>query len=104
MQKNQLIIMLCLIEMYVANKVNAFHYFARCNAQAHASDKPSNVLVPRPISSINTKLFSVALCKMFAVSVISTIKVERPDAKSSELPIRVKMRSIGPITADAAGA
>ena len=30
--------------------------------------------VPRPTSSINTRLFSVALCRMLAVSVISTIK------------------------------
>ncbi len=37
------------------------------------------------------------------VSVISTIKVERPDARSSDAPIRVKIRSSGPIDALSAG-
>jgi hypothetical protein len=40
---------------------------------------------------------------MLAVSVISTMKVERPPARSSEAPMRVKMRSTGPSTADSAG-
>ena len=31
--------------------------------------------------------------------VISTMKVERPEARSSEAPIRVSTRSIGPIVA-----
>ena len=76
---------------------------ASSSAQAQASDKPSNVLVPLPISSINTRLFLVALLRMLAVSVISTIKVERPLAKSSDAPIRVKILSTGPIFALCAG-
>ena len=40
---------------------------------------------------------------MFAVSVISTMNVERPPARSSAAPMRVKMRSIGPIGALFAG-
>jgi len=36
-------------------------------------------------------------------SVISTIKVERPPARSSEAPIRVNTRSTGPSRADFAG-
>ncbi|CSC58497.1 Uncharacterised protein [Vibrio cholerae] len=43
------------------------------------------------------------MCKILAVSVISTIKVERPDARSSDAPIRVKIRSSGPIDALSAG-
>ena len=61
------------------------------------------MLVPLPTSSINTRLRGVALCRILAVSVISTIKVERPDARSSEEPIRVKMRSIGASLAAVAG-
>ena len=74
-----------------------------CRAIAQASDKPSKVLVPRPISSIRIRLRAVALCRMFAASVISTMKVERPPARSSAAPMRVKMRSSGPITARSAG-
>ena len=59
----------------------------------HASDKPSNVLVPRPISSSTIRLRDVALFKMFAVSVISTMNVDCPRDKSSLAPMRVKMRS-----------
>ncbi len=51
------------------------------------------MLVPRPTSSISTRLRSVALCRMLAVSLISTMKVERPPARSSLEPIRVKIRS-----------
>ena len=61
--------------------------------------RPSKVEVPRPISSISTRLCSVALCRMLAVSVISTMKVERPPARSSEAPMRVKIWSTGPIRA-----
>ena len=35
----------------------------------------------------------VAVLRMAAVSVISTMKVERPRARLSEAPMRVKMRS-----------
>ena len=68
-----------------------------------AKAKPSKVLVPRPISSINTKLLDVALCKIVAVSIISTIKVECPADKSSFAPMRVKIRSNWPMVADCAG-
>ena len=76
----------------------------RCSAaQAQASDRPSKVLVPRPTSSISTRLPAVALLRMFAVSVISSMKVERPPARSSDAPIRVKIRSSGPSTTRFAG-
>jgi hypothetical protein len=73
------------------------------DAQAQASDRPSKVLVPRPISSISTRLRSLALCRMLAVSSISTMKVERPPARSSAAPMREKMRSTGPMRARARG-
>jgi hypothetical protein len=50
----------------------ARHVSWRCSAIAHASDRPSNVDVPRPISSRITRLFSVACLRMCAVSAIST--------------------------------
>jgi hypothetical protein len=70
---------------------------------AKASATPSKVEVPRPISSISTRLFSVAPCRMAAASVISTMKVERPEARSSEAPMRVKIASSGPSTQRLAG-
>src|SRR5690606_25620615 len=76
---------------------------ARYSAAAQASERPSKVLVPRPTSSINTRLASVALCRILAVSLISTMKVERPPARSSLEPMRVNMRSIGDSTTRAAG-
>src|SRR5258708_31298455 len=63
---------------------------------AHASARPSKVEVPRPTSSISTRLCGVALCRIEALSVISTMKVERPPARSSAAPMRVKIWSIGP--------
>jgi hypothetical protein len=56
---------------------------------AKARATPSKVDVPRPISSISTSDFSVAPFRMAAASVISTMKVERPEARSSEAPMRV---------------
>ncbi|MNR52750.1 hypothetical protein D3C85_1726500 [compost metagenome] len=41
--------------------------------------------------------------RMLAVSVISTMKVDLPDARSSDAPMRVKMRSMGPMRALSAG-
>jgi hypothetical protein len=38
-----------------------------------------------------------------AASVISTMNVERPPARSSDAPIRVKILSIGPMTQASAG-
>ena len=70
---------------------------------ASANAAPSAPEVPRPTSSIITKLFLLALFKIVAVSSISTIKVERPEARSSEAPILVKMRSISPMIASLAG-
>ena len=49
------------------------------------------------------KLRGVAVFRMTAVSVISTMNVERPRARLSEAPMRVKIRSMGPISARAAG-
>ena len=45
----------------------------------------------------------MALRRMLATSVISTIKVLWPDARSSDAPTRVKIRSTKPISAFAAG-
>jgi hypothetical protein len=81
----------------VANSVSARFFSSRWRAIATASARPSKVEVPRPISSISTRLWSVAPCRMAAASVISTMKVERPEARSSEAPMRVKMASTGPI-------
>ena len=50
-----------------------------------------------------SKLRGVALWRMCAVSLISTIKVLRPAAMSSTAPTRVKMRSTRPMVAAAAG-
>ena len=49
------------------------------------------------------KLRGVAVLRITAVSVISTMKVERPRARLSEAPMRVKMRSIKGRLADSAG-
>ena len=59
--------------------------------------------VPRPISSSTMKLRGVAVFRMTAVSVISTMKVERPRARLSDAPMRVKMRSMRGRLADSAG-
>ena len=59
--------------------------------------------VPRPTSSISTRLASVALCRMLALSVISTMNVDRPPARSSAAPMRVKSWSTGPMRAARAG-
>ena len=61
-----------------------------------ARARPSKVEVPRPISSINTKDCSVALCTMAAASVISSMKVDCAFARSSAAPMRVWIASIGP--------
>ena len=60
---------------------------------------PSWVLVPRPISSSTIRLRSVAARSTEAVSSISTMNVERPPARSSTAPMRVKMPSTSPIRA-----
>ena len=59
--------------------------------------------MPRPISSIRTKELGLAALRIAAASVISTINVDRPLARSSLAPIRVKTRSMGPRTQSLAG-
>ncbi len=49
------------------------------------------------------RLRGVAVFRITAVSVISTMKVERPRARLSDAPMRVKMRSISGSAADSAG-
>ena len=68
-----------------------------------AIDKPSNVEVPRPISSSKTRDCGVALRRMWATSIISIINVERPRRRSSLAPTRVNIRSTSPILAFLAG-
>ena len=74
-----------------------------CSITAQAMERPSKVLVPRPISSRIRRLREVALRRMLATSVISTIKVLCPLARSSDAPTRVKIRSTTPIFALSAG-
>ena len=50
---------------------------------------PSKVEVPRPISSKMIRLFLVAFFRMSATSAISIIKVDWPEARSSEAPTLV---------------
>ncbi len=64
---------------------------------------PSKVEVPRPISSRMRRLFGVAFLRISATSVISTIKVDWPAARSSDAPMRVKILSTTPMRADLAG-
>ena len=59
--------------------------------------------VPRPISSRITSERGVAWFRMAAVSTISTMKVERPRARSSAAPTRENSRSTTPMCAEAAG-
>ena len=70
---------------------------------AHAILNPSNVLVPLPISSRIIRLLGVAFLKILATSVISTMKVDCPEAKSSDAPTRVNIRSTIHIFAESAG-
>ena len=70
---------------------------------AQAIERPSKVLVPLPISSRIRRLLDVALRRIFATSVISTMNVLCPEARSSEAPTLVKIRSDSPILAFAAG-
>ena len=64
---------------------------------------PSKVEVPRPISSRISRLLAVAVRRMSLTSVISTIKVDCPADRSSEAPMRVKIRSTMPSLAALAG-
>ena len=76
---------------------------ARCSATAQAMLSPSKVAVPRPISSSTTRLRDVAVCRMWAVSCISTMKVDWPRAMLSDAPTRAKMRSTSGTFASRAG-
>ena len=49
------------------------------------------------------KLRDVAVLRITAVSVISTMNVERPRARLSEAPMRVKIRSMSGRPAEFAG-
>ncbi len=73
------------------------------SATAQAIETPSKVEVPRPISSIMIRLRGVALRRIPAASIISSIKVDWPRARLSPAPTRVKIRSAMPIRATAAG-
>ena len=73
------------------------------SSTALAIESPSNVDVPLPISSRMSRLRIVAFCKMVATSTISTMNVLCPYATSSDAPMRVKIRSVIAILADAAG-
>ena len=55
--------------------------------------------VPRPISSRMTSALGPAWLRIAAVSTISTMKVERPRARSSAAPTRLKSWSTTPISA-----
>ena len=70
---------------------------------AQASEMPSNVLVPRPTSSRMTRLRGVALFRMLAVSLISTMNVLWLRLRSSVAPTRANRRSTTPILARLAG-
>ena len=71
----------------------AFTVLLRYSTTAQAMDRPSKVLVPRPISSRISSDLVVAFRRMLATSFISTIKVDCPLARSSDAPTRVKIRS-----------
>ena len=73
------------------------------SATAQAIESPSYVDVPLPISSNTTKLFAVASFRIFATSIISTIKVLCPMLKSSDAPTLVNILSTTPMCADVAG-
>ena len=59
--------------------------------------------MPRPISSRITSARGPAWFRIAAVSTISTMKVERPRARSSAAPTRLKSWSTMPMRASAAG-
>ena len=64
---------------------------------------PSKVEVPLPISSSIKRLFDVADLTILATSLISTIKVDCPEARSSDAPTLVKILSTTPTVALEAG-
>ena len=64
---------------------------------------PSKVEVPRPISSRMSSDEAVACLSIPAISFISTMKVDWPEARSSDAPILVNTRSTTPMVALFAG-
>ena len=88
---------------WVANSARQRLASCRCSIAAQAIDRPSKVAVPRPISSRITSERGVAWLRIAAVSTISTMKVERPRARSSAAPTRENSRSTTPICARRAG-
>ena len=89
----------------MANIVFAPSFFlsAQYSSTAFAIAIPSYVEVPLPISSSTINEEAVACFKIFAVSLISTMKVDCPEARSSEAPILVNILSTIPTVADLAG-
>ncbi|OQA90347.1 MAG: hypothetical protein BWY28_00274 [bacterium ADurb.Bin236] len=89
----------------MANRVKAPERssLARYSTAAQAMDRPSRVPVPRPISSRTTRERGVAARRMWLNSVISTMKVDCPDARSSWAPMRVKTLSRRGMSALSAG-
>ena len=75
----------------------------RYSETARAIARPSSVEVPRPTSSMITKERTVAARRIFAVSIISTRKVDSPFARLSLAPTRQKIRSTIPMRAFTAG-
>ena len=71
------------------------HFFlsAMYSTTAQAMLRPSYVDVPLPISSSMTRDLSVAFLRMFATSVISTMNVLWPLARSSDAPTLVNILS-----------
>ena len=88
---------------WVAKIARQRFFSCRYSTAAQAIDRPSKVAVPRPISSRMTSARSPAWLRIAAVSTISTMKVERPRARSSDAPTRLNSRSTTPICARAAG-
>ena len=76
---------------------------AQYSSTARAIAIPSKVEVPRPISSRIRSDAAVACLRIEAISLISTMKVDWPEARSSDAPMRVKTLSTMPIVALFAG-
>ena len=85
------------------NTTGSLPHVLQAHTAVPAIASPSRVAVPRPISSTTTNERGPAWCRIAAISVISTMKVERPRARSSAAPTRLNSRSTTPIRAEAAG-
>ena len=88
----------------MANNVRAEISSVLCKYStiAQAIERPSNVAVPRPISSNSIRLLLEALFKIFEASFISTKKVLSPPARLSLAPTLVNNLSTIPINAESA--